>query len=191
MDPLEPVLSKVLIAFVLVSALSNILCCQKRWLAEHFFNLECLTRIIAIMIPNHAGYSFRDNQMHLFVLGVAFTTLFCGAGKDIIIGTLTLLFHEIVGMRVNYGDGKFDMGDVFSILVVTTSFFIGVNSAGMLLIYIKETNMKLHNTNESNISTLNGMHEGVLILKNHSLNSRARIAYCNKQASELIHRIDK
>lgn len=128
--------------------------------------------------------------MSFYMLSIAVTYCFCGAGKDIIIGTLTLLFHEII-VRINYGDGKFDSGEVISILVVVTSFLFAIGSAGILIIYIKETNVKLHNSNESNIKTLNSMHEGVLILKNHSMNARPRIAFCNKQASKLIHSINK
>ena len=151
MDPLEPVLSKLLIALVIVSAIVNMVSYKKRWLAQHFLKLECLTRIVAIMIPNASGYAHRADQLHVFAFGVVFGTLFCGQGSDIIITSLTLLFHQTVGSEVNYGKSNFDQTQILSILILVTSFFLATYSVGLLIVYIKETNRKLHNSNESNI----------------------------------------
>ncbi len=108
MDPLEPVFSKILIALVVLSAVSNIFAIKKRWLVDHFLKIECLTRIMAIMIPNPSGYAHRTDQLHVFAFGVVFGTVFCGRGSDIIVCTLTLLFHMTVGTEVNYGSSDFD-----------------------------------------------------------------------------------
>ena len=47
--------------------------------------------------------------------------------------------------------------------------------------------MKLHMTNESNIETLDGMHEGVVILSQSTVNSTPGIMFCNQPAKKLIH----
>ena len=143
------------------------------------------------MIPNWAGYNSRIGLMHFFVFGLISAVAYCGSGIDIILITLALLFHEIVGKEINYNDSTFDKASVFSTLLITISFFIMLNLAGLLLVYIKETNKKLQGSIESNIRTLNGMNEGVIILSNRTLESPQRIAFCNKPASKLIHQIDK
>ena len=63
------------------------------------------------------------------------------------------------------------------------------SALGMAFIYVKEVNMKLHMANESNVETLNGMHEGVLILSQSTVNSTPGILFCNQPAKKLIHQI--
>ena len=93
---------------VFISAIINIFAYKNRWLAEHLQNLECGTRVIAIMIPNAAGYYYRNDMMHMIVFFGIFVLLFCGSGFDIIVISLTLLFHYVVGVEVNYGESEFD-----------------------------------------------------------------------------------
>jgi len=57
------------------------------------------------------------------------------------------------------------------------------------MIYVQEVNMKLHMANESSVETLNGMHEGVVILSQSTVNSNPDIMFCNQPAKKLIHQI--
>lgn len=117
LDPIEPVLINLLRAIVIISFILAIVAYKKRWLAEHFCNLECATRIIAIMIPNAAGYYYRNVIMHMIVFGVTFIMLFCGSGSEIIVLTLTLFFHLTVGAEVNYGDSEFETSTIMLIMI--------------------------------------------------------------------------
>ena len=49
--------------------------------------------------------------------------------------------------------------------------------------------MKLHMANESNVETFDGMHEGVVILSQSTVNTTPGIMFCNKPAKKLIHEI--
>lgn len=86
---MEPVLSKLLISIVFISAILNIIAYKKRWLAGHFLTLECVTRIVAIMIPNAAGYYYRNGLMHMVVFAGVFGMFFCGSGYELIFISLT------------------------------------------------------------------------------------------------------
>ena len=104
MDPLEPVLHKLLIVIVIISVLINIIACKKRWLADSLYYLECITRLVAIMIPNAGGYYYRIGLFHLIVFGSITVVFFTGSGFEVIFSSLVLLFHFIVGASVNYGE---------------------------------------------------------------------------------------
>ena len=104
MDPLEPVLSKLLIVIVIITVLINIIACKKRWLADSLYYLECIARLVAIMIPNAAGYYYRIGLLHLIVFGGITVMLFTGSGFEVIFSSLALLFHFLVGASVNYGE---------------------------------------------------------------------------------------
>ena len=104
MDPLEPVLSQILIVIVILTAIINVVAYKKRWLADSFYYLECLARLVAIMIPNVAGYFYRTDMLHAIVFSAIYVMLFAGSGGEIIFSSLVLLFHFFVGASVNYGE---------------------------------------------------------------------------------------
>lgn len=104
MDPLEPVLSKVLLVIVIITATFNVLTYKKRWLADYLNYLELFARLVAIMLPNAAGYFYRNDMLHAVVFGALFIMLFAGSGFEIIFSSLVLLFHFFVGASVNYGE---------------------------------------------------------------------------------------
>ena len=80
MDPLEPMLSKILIMMVIITAIINVVAYKKRKLADSFYYLECITRLVAIMLPNVAGYFYRIDMFHAIVFGPIYVMLFSGSG---------------------------------------------------------------------------------------------------------------
>ncbi len=138
MDPLEPVLSRALVAIVLITAVIDIIAYKKRWLAEHFQNIECVMRIVAIMVPSSYGYDHRNNILHVVTFGGIAMMLLCGSGYHIIFLTLTLLFNLIVGKEVNYGGSNFGPITLITTFAITVIFFGAISVVGILLIYIYE-----------------------------------------------------
>ena len=141
------------------------------------------------MIPSTYGYNYRNNILHVISFGGIAALLFCGSGYHIIFITLTLLFHLIVGAEINYGGSNFGPEFIVTTLTATVIFFGLVSVVGIVAVYIYESNVKLHTSNESNVSMLHGMHEGVLILSNRSSISGQRITFCNQPAGNLINQI--
>ena len=124
MDPLEPVLSKLLIVIVIISILINMAAYKKRWLADSLYHLECATRLVAIMIPNAAGYYFRNGILHLMVFGGVTVMLFTGSGFEVIFSSLAVLFHFIVGASVNYGEPELSSINIAKSVVLSLMFFL-------------------------------------------------------------------
>ena len=55
-DPMEPSLRIILIGLIIVGTLLDLLCYKWRRMANTFIYLECLTRVVAMLIPNFASY---------------------------------------------------------------------------------------------------------------------------------------
>ena len=57
----------------------------------------------------------------------------------------------------------------------------------MVIVHITEIHERLHFTNEENIKLLNGMHEGVLILR-HEARTQNDVMFCNLPALKLVNK---
>lgn len=76
---------------------------------------------------------------------------------------------------------------IFVNFLITMMFFAGATMIAMVLIYISRLHCQLEQTNEQNVSLLNGMHEGVLIFKQNEAKV-SEIMFCNRPVKKLFHR---
>ena len=79
------------------------------------------------------------------------------------------------------------MSTIFLYAGLTFAFLVIITIGGMVIVHITEIHEKLHFTNEENIKLLNGMHEGVLILR-HEPGVQNDVMFCNLPALKLVNK---
>ena len=80
MDPIEPYTRVTLNVLIIASAVLDIACFKWRHLASLLIYLECLTRVVAIFIPNFASYEY-NNIGYLMLFGLIYGTFYCDSGR--------------------------------------------------------------------------------------------------------------
>ena len=183
MDPIEPYARYALKMIVIVTALLNIACIKWRGIANCFIYLECLTRIVATLIPNYANYEYTLIGWAM-LFAFFFFCFYCDHGMQIICTTLTIAFHIFYDMAA-YNRVISASTIVLSVAIVF-GFLITQTICGMVIVHVSQVHEKLHYTNEENMKLLNGMHEGVLILKQAPDEPMTAI-FCNRPAQKLIN----
>ena len=78
---------------------------------------------------------------------------------------------------------------IFLKLALTLGNFLIISMVAMISHYISSLHQRLKRVNAENISLLNGMHEGLLILSS-SLNEKVKdqVLFCNRSAEKLLTR---
>lgn len=79
MDPLEPFARYMLKGLVVLGALLNIACLKWRGIANSFTYLECLTRVVATLIPNYANYEYTIVG-YAMLFAFIFLIFYCDSG---------------------------------------------------------------------------------------------------------------
>ena len=161
MDPIEDGARFTLMASIFIGAVLDLACIKWRGISNLFIYMECLTRIIASLIPNYGNYE-RDFIGNIMLFSVIFICFYCDEGRQIIFLSLTLAWHIFFDMTA-YKRTLSLANFAFAIFTVS-GFFINSTIVGSIVVHISHVHKKLHFSNVENIKLLNGMHEGVLIL---------------------------
>ena len=79
MDPIEPYTRISLKILIVLGALLDLSCFKWLRLANLICLLECITRLVALLMPNFAAYDYTPTgYMHLFTL--YYVGMYCDSG---------------------------------------------------------------------------------------------------------------
>ena len=106
---------------------------------------------------------------------------------DIIIGSLSFAINLFLGITVVYNRPLDRRTAIFFTIMTILCFLTGV-LLNMIVILVARLNERRRLANESHISMLDSMHEGLLVLSKSSHNQRQEFLFCNKTAQKLISR---
>ena len=79
MDPIEPFARFTLKVIVVVGALLTIACLKWRGIANCFTYVECLTRVVATLIPNYKNYEYTTIG-YVMLFAFLFIGFYCDHG---------------------------------------------------------------------------------------------------------------
>ena len=179
MDPGEDTLRVLLKVIVIIGAFLDVICYKKRSVADSFLYLECLTRIMASLIPNYASYGKTDID-YMIVFTIMFAALYSDQGWQIISSVATVVWHIFFTLYFCYYK-PMSAATILVDITMIVAFFLGCLFNGIIVDYIAKINSELHNANEEKLNLVNGMHEGVLIL------SEDKVIFCNQPALKLVN----
>ena len=134
MDPGLFVRRITLVSLQITSFLLSILSFKWRNLGNSFVYLECAIIIMAALIPNGFNYS-QDRLSYLWTHVTILVCLYTGKVGQIIMVTISLLFHEYFILHVAY---KKDLNPVsfFFTFALVLGFFFSCLVGNMVLLYI-------------------------------------------------------
>ena len=142
MDPMEPVLRMTLVVSVIIGTLLDIICLKKRGLANVLIYFECVTRLIASMIPNHTSFD-QSGSGYVNIFGMIFIMLYCDEGRQIVFNTLTFAWHLFFTNMVAYQRAQ-SIGSVVMGVILSFGYLTGTLFIGMVISYIAKVNERLH-----------------------------------------------
>ena len=157
-----------------------LLCFKWRRIGSYLVYTEMLINVASLFYPNTRNsnatfFSYRNVNIALFATG------YCGQVTSIYFLTLTMIVQSYLGLNVIY----LKPVEAISILVgiyYALSFLIQLTFLHAALSYISELQRQQNLANEEQIKLLNGMHEGLLILRT----CEQKILFCNKPAKSLL-----
>ena len=101
MDPIENLMRMNLVILIVIGIMLDLLCFKWRKLANAFIYLECITRIVALMFPNHANYNY-DFIGYMQMLGMTWLFYYCDEPAQLITITVTFGIHLFLGNLLLY-----------------------------------------------------------------------------------------
>lgn len=153
--------------------------------SQSFIYIECVVRIIVTFFPNSNSY-FKRPYMVLWMSVSSLLGLYCDSKLSCVFLVLTSTFELYFGINILYSKPMNFMTHVtylmaILILAIYCVFFI------LSINYISQLHNKLDFANSENVRLLNGMHEGVLIIKKPKQpDGSRRVMFCNRPAEKLL-----
>ena len=161
MDPLEPYTRMSIKILIVIGALLDLACFKWLSLANLFFYLECITRLVALLMPNFASYEYTPTQ-YVLLFALYYCCLYCDSVRQTIFSTITLVIHFFFDLYAYKRD--ITAGQVLVLLIFTMIYLIGCTGLSSVIVHMSNVHAKLYYINEENTKLLNGMHEGILIV---------------------------
>ena len=153
-----------LAGLVIISAILCCLCYKWRNISQSFLYIECIIRMIAVLIPNLANY--RDNNIaYLYIALLIMIAFYNDSIGHIIAATVMYAFQIFFAVHVVYLEPLTIVTVCLNILLILTYFLITI-AFFSLVKYIRLLHCQLFFSNKEHIKLLNGMHEGLLIMSN-------------------------
>ena len=162
MDPIKTPAIWFLKGLVFLGAFLVILSFFRQSVAKYFIALEMLIRFVAAFHINNAGYNY-DEISYAYTFGLSFMLFYCGSGLSIIYSTFVYAFAMVFGVVVAY-DRELSGSRVLIIIGCTLTYFIVTSCLGMIIVFLEKVSQAKHDSNQSHIKLLNGMHEGLMIV---------------------------
>ena len=101
MDPIDSLMRTNLIILIVFGTLLDFICIKWRKVANVFLYLECLTRCVAMLIPNFASYQYTVIG-YMQMLGMTYLFYYCDEAIQLIVMTFTFGLHLFLGILVLY-----------------------------------------------------------------------------------------
>ena len=162
LDPIKTSVLWLLKGMVFLSAFLVILSFFRRPIAKYFFALEVLIRFVAVFHINNSGYNY-DEISYVYTFGLIGLMLYCGSGLSIIYSTFVYAFSLVFGIMVAY-DRELTNSRMLIFFTCTVAYFGLASCMGMIIVYLEKVSQAKHDSNQSHIKLLNGMHEGLMIV---------------------------
>ena len=80
LDPIEPYTRASIKVLIVLAVMLDLACFKWLRLANLLFYLECLTRIMALLMPNFAAYEYNPTQ-YVILFALYFVTLYCNSSR--------------------------------------------------------------------------------------------------------------
>jgi len=192
MDPIEPYSRTAMNMLVLLGVMMDLFSLKWTYIANYFLYHECLVRMTTIMIPDDYG-SHLDmlNVMMRFL--VNYSAFYCDTSYSLPIFANTLASaYDMYFARCAYNSEFTVLTNILDIGLVCI-LFLGQCLFTMFIIYQQHMHAVLARANQQNNQILNGMHEGLLILKKPAEKTadtsefQEKFMLCNKTVAKMIN----
>ena len=161
LDPIVPIMMNLLKVVIILGTLLDLLIFKWRYLSSLVLHMECLTRLIVLLIPNYASYE-HTTATYLYAFTSTFLIYYTDSGSQVIVLTLTFIVHVTFGQAVVY-KRPFKISDTIETLLYVILAFIGTSILAMTITFISKLNNRIEQAYEGQKGLLNSMHEGLLI----------------------------
>ena len=153
---------------------------KRRYITDCFYTLQCLPFMVYAFHPNqiyHDRSSLELTTWHLTIY-IAFSNAWL---FDSVILAISFSVHLNVGTTLMY-NRSLDGSDVLFNIIMAAFGFISSVCINMIVNLVAKMNEQKRIAHESHVSSMDGMHEGLLILSDATDSDPQQFMFCNKPA---------
>ena len=92
MDPIEPYTRMAIKILIVLAAILDLACFKWLRLVNLAFYLECITRLVALLMPNFAAYEYTPTG-YVLLFTLYYVCMYCDSVYQTLFSTCTLVIH--------------------------------------------------------------------------------------------------